>query len=77
MESKSYCESKLNKLMMPSIFLSAAATVLSAVVKDFFWGAYLIASVNGLITFLLAIVNFLKLDAASEAHKISAHHQND
>ena len=73
MESKSYCESKLNKLMMPSIFLSAAATVLSAVVKDFFWGAYLIASVNGLITFLLAIVNFLKLDAASEAHKISAH----
>jgi hypothetical protein len=73
MESKSYCESKLNKLMMPSIFLSAAATVLSAVVKEFFWGAYLIASVNGLIAFLLAIVNFLKLDAASEAHKISAH----
>ena len=73
MESKSYCENKLNKLMMPSIFLSTAATVLSAVVKDFFWGAYLIASVNGLISFLLAIVNYLKLDAASEAHKISAH----
>jgi len=73
MESKAYCESKLNKLMMPSIFLSTAATVLSAIVKDFFWGAYLIASVNGIIAFLLAIVNFLKLDAASEAHKISAH----
>ena len=73
MESKSYCENKLNKLMMPSIFLSTAATVLSAVVKEFFWGAYLIASVNALISFLLAIVNYLKLDAASEAHKISAH----
>jgi hypothetical protein len=73
MESKSYCENKLNKLMMPSIFLSTAATVLSAVVKEFIWGAYLIASINGLISFLLAIVNFLKLDAASEAHKISAH----
>jgi hypothetical protein len=73
MESKSYCENKLNKLMMPSIFLSTAATVLSAIVKDFFWGAYLIASVNGIIAFLLAIVNYLKLDAASEAHKISAH----
>lgn len=73
MESKSYCENKLNKLMMPSIFLSTAATVLSAIVKDFFWGAYLIAGVNGVIAFLLAIVNFLKLDAASEAHKISAH----
>jgi hypothetical protein len=73
MESKSYCENKLNKLMMPSIFLSTAATVLSAIVKEFFWGAYLIASVNGIIAFLLAVVNYLKLDAASEAHKISAH----
>jgi len=73
MESKSYCENKLNKLMMPSIFLSTSATVLSAIVKEFFWGAYLIATVNGIIAFLLAIVNYLKLDAASEAHKISAH----
>lgn len=73
MESKSYCETKLNKLMMPSIFLSTAATVLSAIVKDFYWGAYLIAGVNGIIAFLLAIVNYLKLDATSEAHKTSAH----
>jgi len=73
MESKSFCENKLNKLMMPSIFLSTAATVLAAIVKEFFWGAYLIAGVNGIIAFLLAIVNYLKLDAASEAHKISAH----
>jgi hypothetical protein len=73
MESKAFCESRLNKLMMPSIFLSTAATVLAAIVKEFFWGAYLIAGVNGVIAFLLAIVNYLKLDAASEAHKISAH----
>jgi len=73
MESKSYCENKLNRLMMPSIFLSTAATVLSAIVKEFYWGAYLIAGVNGIIAFLLAIVNYLKLDAASEAHKITAH----
>ena len=73
MESKSHCESKLNKLMLPSIFLSTAATVLSALVKEFYWGAYFIAGVNGIIGFLLAIVSYLKLDAASEAHKISAH----
>ena len=73
MESKSYCENNLNRLMMPSIFLSTAATVLSAVVKDFYWGAYLIGGVNGIIAFLLALVNYLKLDAASEAHKITAH----
>ena len=73
MESKTYCEDILYGLMMPSIFLSTAATVLSAIIKDFFWGAYLIASVNGIIAFLLAVVNYLKLDASSEAHKISAH----
>jgi len=73
MESKAHCESRLNFLMMPSIFLSTAATVLSAIIKDYIWGAYFIGSVNGIIAFLLAIVNFLKLDATSEAHKISAH----
>ena len=73
MESKSYCEVRLNYLMMPSILLSTAATVLAAIIKDFYWGAYLISGVNGIIAFLLAVVNYLKLDAASEAHKTSAH----
>lgn len=73
MESKTYCENKLNKLMMPAILLSTSATVLSTIIKDFYWGAYLISTVNGIIAFLLALVNYFKLDAASEAHKISAH----
>jgi hypothetical protein len=73
MESKAHCENRLNFLMMPSIFLSTAATVLSSMIKDYIWGAYFIAGVNGIIAFLLAIVNYLKLDATSEAHKISAH----
>ena len=73
MESKTYCEGELNKLMMPAIILSTSATVLSALIKDFNWGVYFIASVNGVIAFLLALVNYFKLDAASEAHKTSAH----
>ena len=72
-ESKHLAEKQLYRLMMPAILLSAAATVVSAVVKDFNWGAYLLASINATIAFLLALVNFLKLDAASEAYKISAH----
>jgi hypothetical protein len=73
MESKYYSEQQLNKLMMPAIMLSTAATVLAAVVKDYDWGAILLSSVNGVIAFLLALVNYFKLDATSEAHKISAH----
>ena len=73
MESKAYCEGELNKLMMPAIVLSTSATVLSTIIKDFNWGVYFIASVNGVIAFLLALVNYFKLDAASEAHKTSSH----
>jgi hypothetical protein len=73
MEAKYYCERNLNKLMMPAILLSTAVTVLAAVVAEFKWGAFLISSVNAIIAFLLAMVNYFKLDAASEAHKISAH----
>jgi hypothetical protein len=73
MESKSYSESKLNKLMMPAIFLSTAATVLATFINEYYWGAILISSVNALISFMLAVVNYLKLDARAEAYKISAH----
>ena len=72
-ESKDYSEQQLNKLMMPSIFLSAAATVLSGTIMKYEWGYILISSVNAFIAFLLSLVNFFKFDAAAEAHKISAH----
>ncbi len=72
MESKSFCEMHLNMYMVPSILFSTAATVLSSYVSNFKWGPVFISAINGCIAFLLAIVNYLKLDAASEAHKISS-----
>lgn len=73
MESKAFCENRLNWLMLPSIFFSTAATVLATILKDYYWGPYMIAGLNGIIAFLLTIVNYLKLDAASEAHNTSAY----
>jgi len=73
MEAKYYCEIHLNFYMLPSILFSTAATVLSSYVSNFIWGPVFISALNGIIAFLLAIVNYLKLDAASEAHKISSH----
>jgi hypothetical protein len=73
MESKYYCEMQLNKLMMPAILLSTAVTVLASIVQTFGWGYMMISSINAIIAFLLALVNYFKLDAASEAHKISSH----
>jgi hypothetical protein len=73
MEAKSYCETHLNFYMLPSILFSTAATVLSSFLSNYYWGPVFISGLNGIIAFLLAIVNYLKLDAASEAHKISSH----
>jgi hypothetical protein len=73
MESKSHSVKRLNKLMMPAILLSTIATVLASFITKYSWGAITISSVNALISFLLAIVNYLKLDARAEAHKTSAH----
>jgi hypothetical protein len=73
MESKFYCETHLNCYMMPAILFSTVATVLSSFIDQYSWGSLFIASLNGIIAFLLAVVNYLKLDAASEAHKISSH----
>lgn len=73
MESKYYSEKQLNFLMLPAIMLSTLAIVISSITADFVWGFVLISAINGIISFLLALVNYLKLDARAEAHKISAH----
>ena len=74
MESKFYCEKQLNMFMMPAILFSTAATVLTSfLTNNYVWGVLFISALNGVIAFLLAVVNYLKLDAAAEAHKISSH----
>lgn len=73
MESKEYRNQQLNWLMLPAMALSSLATVSSTSVGQVNWGAITISIINACISFLLAIVSYMKLDAQSEAHKISAH----
>lgn len=72
-DSKTYCESKLNFLMMPTIFITAVCTVLSIVLKETTYGAIILASLTGFSTFVLSIISYLKLDAKAQAHKTSAY----
>jgi len=73
MESRATEANSLNALMLPSIILSACCSVLSQSVTGYEYGEIILSSLNACIAVLLAIVNYLKLDAASEAHKISSH----
>ncbi len=71
-EASHFCRFRLNMLMFPCIFLSSLCSVLST--GKIPNSVLYISSVNAFISFLLSIVNFLKLDAHSEAHQISSNH---
>lgn len=73
MEAKAHTTTKLNRLMLPAIVLSAIATVLAGAVNYHEWGTLSLAILNAFIGVLLGIVNYLKLDAATEAHTMSCH----
>lgn len=73
MESHAFCQKRLNYLMFPAIFVSSVSSVLAPSINDHNWAPVLIASLAALNAFILAVVSYMKLDATSEAHKISAH----
>jgi hypothetical protein len=73
MEARSQTVQGLNCLMLPAIFISALGSVLQPALTSGMRDSVILAGLSAFVAFLLAIVNYLKLDAAAEAHKISAH----
>lgn len=72
-EAKTYCEMNLYMLMLPTIAISAACTLLSTELKATQTGPTLVAALTAINSFLLSIVTYLKLDAKAEAHRTSAY----
>jgi len=72
-EAKTLCEQRLNYLMMPAIFNTALCTILGLVLQKYEFGATIVSSLNGVNAFLLALINYMKLDARAEAHRTSAY----
>ena len=73
MEASFYIDIKLNFFMLPALFLTAICSVLSSYVNLIVNGSIILASLNAFLTLLLSIINYMKLDAQSEAHKTSSH----
>ena len=73
MESRSYTVTILNRLMLPAIFLSALVSVLQSPFHCHVQGEIILSATSAFVAFLLAIINYLKLDASAEAYKISSH----
>ena len=72
-EASYYCNFKLNLFMVPAILFSTICSVITGITHNRDDMAVIVSSLNGFIAFLLAIINYLKLDASAEAHKISAY----
>jgi len=72
-EAKTLCEQRLNYLMIPTIVITAICTVIGVVLKEYSFSSTIVSSLNGLNFLFLTLINYLKLDAKSEAHRISAY----
>jgi hypothetical protein len=73
MESRNYTVTMLNRLMLPAIFLSSFVSVVQKPFQYYANGDVMLASISAIVAFILALINYLKLDAEAEAHKISSH----
>ena len=72
-EAKTLCEQRLNYLMIPTIVITALCAVIGSVLKEYSYSSIIVSSLNGLNFLFLTLINYLKLDAKSEAHRISAY----
>lgn len=73
METHSYTVNKLNRMMLPCIFLSGLVSVLQSPLQGSLHGEIILSSISAIVAFILAVNNYMKLDAKAEAHKISSH----
>lgn len=74
METMSLHRKNLNRLMLPAIVISAVCSVLlqSSFGQEGI-GIHVVSGMNVCVACLIAIINYLKLDASAEAHKTTAH----
>jgi hypothetical protein len=72
-EAKTLCEQRLTSLMLPAIFFTVASTITNLLLKSYSYGTIITSVLNGVVAFILAIVNYMKLDARAEAHRTSAY----
>lgn len=73
MESCSHTYAMLNKLMLPSIFISSVVAVIQSITECERHANIMVAALSAFVAFILAVINYLKLEASSEAYKISSH----
>jgi hypothetical protein len=65
-QSKYVTQYKLNLLTFPSIFITAATTIIAPFVDCQWWNGILISGLNAVILFLISLINYLKYETDIE-----------
>jgi len=73
LESKAYCEFYLYRLIMPAIIISSLSSVISGVFNDNSTASKIVAGATAINALILSLINYFKLDAKAEAHKMTAY----
>lgn len=73
LEAKAYCEHYLYRMMLPAIVISSVSSVISGVYSDNSTASKAVAGATALNALILSLINYFKLDAKSEAHKMTAY----
>lgn len=66
--SKNFTHCKLNILMVPTLIISTAVTVLSPFICIYGWSNITIAILNATITLLISLVNYFKLESSTQIY---------
>ena len=73
LEAKAYCEHYLYRMMLPAIVISSVSSVISGVYSDNSTDSKAVAGATALNALILSLINYFKLDAKAEAHKMTAY----
>lgn len=73
-QAKYLTHRKLNWLMFPSLFLTAAITIIAPFIECQRWSGGFISGLNACIALLLSLINYLKLESSTEMYLLMANH---
>ena len=67
-QSKNITQAKLFLFMIPTLLITIALTIFAPIIKDYYWSGGVISGLNFLVTSLISIMNFMKLESKTECY---------
>ena len=67
-QSKNITQQKLNMLIIPTLILSSAITIIAPIINNYQWSGVLISCINAFIAFFVSLNNYLKLESTTEMY---------